>query len=208
MKKIFLLTVLFTALFCTNSYAQTTPTISNACFGATKEYVVDLPTVPPTLGSTDTANGTPGSTYTWSVSGTGYAGLITDNFTNKITIDWRTTPAGNYTVRVQETNTTFVCPAAPQEMIVTILALPILNSFTPVCVNSTRQATFTTTPTPTGGTWLSSNTAVATVDSTGLVTGVSPGTADITYTNTAGCTSLPQAVTILPIPTTSTITSN
>jgi gliding motility-associated-like protein len=35
--------------------------------------------------------------------------------------------------------------------------------------------------------WVSSNTAVATVSSTGLVTGVSAGTATITYTNSNGC---------------------
>ena len=196
MKKIFLLTVLFTALFCTTSYAQTTPTISNACFGTTKTYSVNLPTGPA------------GSTYAWTVSGTGYAGTITGNTTNVITIDWGATPSGNYTLKVQEANPSFVCSPNPQEMIVTILALPVLNSLASVCVSSTTQATFITTPAPTGGTWSSSNTAVATVDANGLVTGVSAGTADITYTNTAGCTSLAQTITVVSIPTTSPITSN
>jgi hypothetical protein len=42
-----------------------------------------------------------------------------------------------------------------------------------------------------GGTWSSSNTGVATVDNTGLVTGVSAGTSTITYsyTDNNGCTS-------------------
>jgi hypothetical protein len=63
MKKIFLLTVLFTALFCTNSYAQTTSTTSNACLGATKVYDVDT-TISPT--------GNPDLTYAWTVTGPGY----------------------------------------------------------------------------------------------------------------------------------------
>jgi uncharacterized protein YjdB len=38
-----------------------------------------------------------------------------------------------------------------------------------------------------GGTWSSSNTGVATVDGSGVVTGVSTGTAIITYTTSPGC---------------------
>ena len=56
-----------------------------------------------------------------------------------------------------------------------------------ICVGSTSQ--FSTDGTS-GGTWSSSNTAVATVSSSGLVTSVSAGTATITYTvaGTGGCT--------------------
>ncbi len=39
----------------------------------------------------------------------------------------------------------------------------------------------------TGGTWSSGNTAIATVASTGLVSGIAPGTALISYTATTGC---------------------
>ncbi|NHM08073.1 Ig domain-containing protein, partial [Flavobacterium sp. CYK-4] len=46
--------------------------------------------------------------------------------------------------------------------------------------------------------WESSNPAVATVDNTGLVTGVSGGTATITYRNLGGCTTT-QVVTINPL---------
>ncbi|MBL7690529.1 MAG: PKD domain-containing protein, partial [Flavipsychrobacter sp.] len=52
-----------------------------------------------------------------------------------------------------------------------------------VCVGgSTNLASATS-----GGTWSSSNTAVATVNSSGVVTGVSAGAARITYTVTGGC---------------------
>ena len=37
------------------------------------------------------------------------------------------------------------------------------------------------------GAWSSSNPAVATVDATGLVTGISAGTCNIIYTITGGC---------------------
>ncbi len=48
-----------------------------------------------------------------------------------------------------------------------------------ICVGST----VTLTPATTGGTWTSSNTAVATVSSSGVITGVSGGSATITYTD-------------------------
>ncbi len=59
-----------------------------------------------------------------------------------------------------------------------------------------------------GGSWSSSNTAVATVNSTGLVTGVSTGTALISYTvNSGGCTATVNAgVAVYALPTAFTVT--
>ena len=59
--------------------------------------------------------------------------------------------------------------------------------------------TTTLASTTSGGTWSSSNTAVATVNSsTGVVTGTGSGTATITYavTNSCGTTSVTQSVTV------------
>jgi uncharacterized protein YjdB len=58
-----------------------------------------------------------------------------------------------------------------------------------------------------GGTWSSSNTAVATVGTNGKVSRVSAGTATITYTHSSGCN--PNAtleVTVSPLPDAGTIT--
>lgn len=53
-----------------------------------------------------------------------------------------------------------------------------------VCIGNTTSLSSS----PSGGTWNSGNTARATVDAgTGLVTGVSAGTADVTYTLAGGC---------------------
>ena len=52
-----------------------------------------------------------------------------------------------------------------------------------VNVGSTTQLTGS----PSGGTWSSGTTSVATVNSSGLVSGVSGGTSIITYTTTTGC---------------------
>jgi uncharacterized protein YjdB len=50
---------------------------------------------------------------------------------------------------------------------------------------SGSNTTFTTTGT--GGSWISSNTTVATVNSSGLVTGVGVGRAIISYSISASC---------------------
>ncbi len=66
----------------------------------------------------------------------------------------------------------------------TVYALPAaITGTATVCSGST-----TTLSDASGGNWTSSNTAVATVGaSSGIVSGVTPGTAVITYANSAGC---------------------
>jgi len=56
----------------------------------------------------------------------------------------------------------------------------------------------TITPSVRGGTWSSSNTAAATVDGSGNVTGVSPGTTTISYSLT-GCSGVVTATTIITV---------
>ena len=68
----------------------------------------------------------------------------------------------------------------------TINALPTITGTLSACVGNTTQLTGSATAATTNA-WSSSNTAVATISATGLVTGVSAGIATITYTNTNGC---------------------
>ena len=67
-----------------------------------------------------------------------------------------------------------------------------------VCLGSTIALIDSTT----GGTWSSSNTAIATVSTTGVVTGVSTGTCTITYT--AGTSYVTKSITVNPLPATPT----
>jgi trimeric autotransporter adhesin len=73
-----------------------------------------------------------------------------------------------------------------------------------VCAGSTSTLTSATT----GGTWSSSNTGVATVNSSGVVSGVSAGTATISYTATGslGTGTTTRIVTVNPLPSAGTIT--
>jgi len=65
-----------------------------------------------------------------------------------------------------------------------------------ICVGNT--ATVSTTGTA-GGTWTSSNTAIATIDANGIVTGISPGTITITYSLTSSACSLGNNTATLTI---------
>ena len=97
------------------------------------------------------------------------------------------TSGGSYYVNV--TNAAG-CSVISASQVVTVNPLPTVAAIAGsnnVCVGSTVNLTNATT----GGVWSSSNTAVATISSLGIVTGVTSGTSTITYTvtSTAGCTS-------------------
>ncbi len=78
----------------------------------------------------------------------------------------------------------------------TVLPIPAAITGTPgVCVDATTNLGH---PVP-GGTWSSSATAIATVNSSGVVTGEGPGTANVTYTTPSGCT-VQTEVTVYPTP--------
>lgn len=66
---------------------------------------------------------------------------------------------------------------------ITINPLPTIMGAGSVCAGAVINLSSGTT----GGAWSSSNTTVATVNTTGLVTGKTSGTATITYTTGAGC---------------------
>ncbi|MBK6365593.1 MAG: Ig-like domain-containing protein [Saprospiraceae bacterium] len=73
---------------------------------------------------------------------------------------------------------------------ITVLSRPLVNVTgpNPICIGGN------TTLTPTvGGTWSSTNPAVAIVNAGGIVTGISSGISTFIFTNTTGCSSLPSA---------------
>ncbi len=94
------------------------------------------------------------------------------------------------------TNITYTTAGGCQAFaVVTVTPLPVAITGTPfMCQGSTTTLNDVTT----GGAWSSSNTAVATVTAAGIVTGVSGGTATITY-GTTGCVAT-ITVTVNPSP--------
>jgi uncharacterized protein YjdB len=127
---------------------------------------------------------------TWSSSNTGVAFI---------------TPTGGVVTGVAagSANITYTLPTgclAATSFVVNPLPNPIAGAST-VCVGSS-----TTLSDLGGGTWSSSNGAIATVNPTlGIVSGISAGSATITYTLPTGCiTSVPMLVNPLPAAITGT----
>ena len=78
----------------------------------------------------------------------------------------------------------------------TVHALPAaIAGSASVCLGTASALTNATL----GGTWTSSNVSVATIDTGGIVSGISLGTSVITYTLGVGCTAL-RTITVNPLP--------
>src|SRR5262249_42718689 len=88
---------------------------------------------------------------------------------------------------------------------VTVNPLPTIGNAGKLCVGGTRTLTGSGTAAANNA-WVSSNPAVATIDNNGVITGLTPGHANITYTNSNSCSVTtfdiivegPPAVNILP----------
>jgi large repetitive protein len=133
---------------------------------------------------------------TWASSNTAAAainatGLLTGVSNGASTISYTVTNVNGCTTAVQFN--------------VNVNAIPVLTSITgasAVCVGSTT----TLANAQAGGTWSSSDVAIANVAANGVVSGISAGTALIsyTYTNAAGCTAQVSAsvqINALPVAT-------
>jgi len=91
-------------------------------------------------------------------------------------------------------NTAPYCQATT--LAVTVNALPTVSitGSNPICVNATTQLSPMI-----GGTWISNNPTVASVNNVGTVTGLSNGTVTFTFTySTTGCPNTTQPATINP----------
>jgi alpha-tubulin suppressor-like RCC1 family protein len=139
------------------------------------------------VGSTTTLSPTTGGT--WASSNNALATVTNAGVVTGVS-------SGTPTFTFTQTGTGCVSLATSA---VTVNAKPVVSitGANPICVGSTT----TLSPT-TGGTWASSNNALATVTNAGIVTGVSSGTPTFTFTQTStGCVSLAtSAVTVNAIP--------
>jgi gliding motility-associated-like protein len=195
------------------TYTVTPISGSGGCIGAPFTYnvtVTPLPTTITALGATSFCDG--GSvtltapvaplqmsyTYQWNLNGAPIAGATS--------ITYNATQSGSFTVTV--TNNAG-CSAISQAIVVTEHPLPTVAAVTgntDICVGASTTLASTTI----GGVWASSNTATATVNSaTGVVTGVSAGSVNVSYTVTDanGCTSKQSAlVNVIAFPTVAAIT--
>jgi len=129
---------------------------------------------------------------TWTSASTGVAtisstGLVTGIVAGTSLITYTVTNAKGCISTATQTVTVNALPPAPAA----------ITGTATVCIGSTTQLSDATA----GGTWSSASTTMATINASGLVTGLAAGTSVITYsvTNASGCiNSTVQTVTITP----------
>ena len=107
--------------------------------------------------------------------------------------------AGTFTYELTGISDAFGCSQNQADILsVSVNPLPTITGISPICAGSTIQLSGSGT----SSSWTSSDTSVATISNTGLLTGASSGTAMITYTNSDGCSDT-QSIQILGVPTAS-----
>jgi len=141
------------------------------------------------------------STGTFSFTGA-TIGISNDNVS-----DWQTLPD-------ESTSPTPTPPPAFETGVFFFPADGQIYRWTPPCASSpiagtlaicTGASTHLTDATP-GGTWSSGDVTVATIDASGVVTGVSPGTSTIVYTDGSGCVATAVVTVSDPAPIAGTLT--
>jgi len=171
------------SIFVSNSNVITvTATDVNGCKGTSSAKIVTVNALPSITGAlslcvgattTLTGSGTANATSPWVSSNTAIATVNSSGLVTGIT-------SGTVTVTYKNDQ------GCQQTASVTVNALPVIGNVSAVCAGSTITLTGTATPDATTP-WSSSNTTIATVSTTGVVTGVSSGSAIVTYKNNNGC---------------------
>lgn len=181
-------------------------TIANACTSAVATRIVTVMALPEagTISGTDlickAANATFTATETggtWSSTGATVASVSASGVVTGVN-------AGTAAISYRKTN---ACGTVATTQTVTVVAPPVLAAITgtaTVCPTSSTNLLNTTT----GGGWTSGNELVATVGSSGVVYGVSPGTAAISYSlsNECGTSNVSRIVTVNTTPIAGSIT--
>jgi len=121
-----------------------------------------------------------GNTLRWYTTATGGTASTTAPIPSTATL-------GATIFYVSQRNTATTCESSRTAITVTVNAIPTIAGIQNMTVGgSTLQLSGSGTPSA-NSPWISSNTGIATISSTGEVTAVAGGTTIITYTNAEGC---------------------
>ncbi|MBX2906616.1 MAG: Ig-like domain-containing protein [Taibaiella sp.] len=186
--------------------ARISYSVNNSCGTQRAIVVVTVDPAPDagTISGSSTVCEAASTTYTstvsgavWSSSNTSVATVGTGGVVTGVA-------GGNATISYVSTNG---CGTDMDTKVITVNPLPAVASITgtgTVCVGATTTLSDLTS----GGAWSSSNTSVATIGTSGVVTGVAAGTSNITYTvtNSCGTTYATTVVTVNPLANAGTIT--
>ncbi|WP_417237480.1 Ig-like domain-containing protein, partial [Bizionia paragorgiae] len=159
-----------TTTICSGSTATITVELS----GGTQPWAVTFPGQSSATSVTDT-DGTDDNSFSYTYT--------TEALTSNTTFD-----SSNVTVIDANNCSSTITGSAT----VTVNPLPVISGDSQVCIGSN----ITLSSTGTGGTWTSSNSAVATVNNSGVVSGLTSGSVQITHTDGNGCESVSYEVTV------------
>ena len=171
---------------CKDSVSTTVTINTNPTVNALTGTQTVCPNATTTFSST-TTGGVYSSSNTSIATVNSSTGVITGVAAGTATISYAVTNASGCTTTVTRT--------------VTVNAAPVLAAITGTTTTIVAGTT-TLSNSTSGGTWSSSNTTIATINSSGVVTGVTAGTSTITYsvTNASGClSSVTTLITINPV---------
>jgi poly(3-hydroxybutyrate) depolymerase/uncharacterized protein YjdB len=172
---------------------------SNGCTKTATITVKALPTVNPLTGTLSVCVGA-----TTTLSSTTAGGTWLSSNTNVATVvNGVVTGVSAGTANIYYTVNVNGCSKSVAA-VVTVNALPSISGTLSVCVGDTVRLTGSPTANATTP-WTSATPSVATITSTGLVTGVSAGTSVITYKNSNGCTKT-ATITVKALPTVNPLT--
>ncbi len=143
-------------------------------------------------GSTTTLYGTMPSTGTWAqVSSNPFGASLIPLAGGVVEVTFSTSVAGTYGM-------VYSIPGCSDTMQFTVNPLSLVNiAASEICENAMTTAS-SNIP---GGSWVSNDATVATIDpNTGVITGQASGTTTFTYTSPSGCTSETNLLTVNPGP--------
>ena len=181
--------------------------VSNSCGAASANIVVTVGVAPSagvisgtlvecvaaSTALTDGASGGTWSSVSPGVATVGTSGLVTG------------VSAGSSVISYFVTNS---CGSDVATAIVTVNPLPDAGAITGTAIVCAGGGMTPLTDISGGGVWSSTDIGIATVGSTGIVSGVAPGTATLSYSVTNGCglAAATDIVTVDPLPDAGTIT--
>ena len=160
-------------------------TLPDGCVDTGKVTVKVSPVITGTLsicdsGSVTILTDTGGAAVSWLSSNTS---LATVTSTGHVISHYSDSHTRDTTVTITATYSGNLCPAS---VVVTLYPKPKIIGGHSVCLGSTLALTGT----PIGGTWSSNQPLIASVSTSGVVTGLAYGTAIITYQVASGCSAM------------------
>ncbi|NIG56630.1 Ig-like domain-containing protein [Chitinophaga sp. Cy-1792] len=183
-----------------------TYSVSNSCGTSAQTKTITVNTQPVVAAIAGSNNICTGATQTYTNATAGGTWSSSDNSIATVSAAGVVTPLAKGTFILTYTVNS-VCGNVSKTLSVNVDAKPVLSATTGTSTLCAGSVATLNNSYP-GGTWSSSNTAVASIDATGKVTANAVGTADMYYAATNGCgtTQVPFTVTVSDKPQVPAIT--